>query len=78
MPEMDSDNVVDFINIICKMIMDNEYRAAERAKLAATDLQEVLFKKGPPTFLKAIDHIIANHPLQTNPTLIGELYADSL
>ena len=78
MPEMDSDNVVDFISIICKMIQDDAYRAAERAKLAAIDLQEVLFKRGSKTFLTAIDHIIANHPLQTNPTLIGEIYGDSL
>lgn len=78
MPEMDSQDLVGFINTICTMILDGDYRASERNKLAAIDLDSVLFKKGSKSFLKAIDHIIANHPLQTNPTLIGELYADSL
>jgi hypothetical protein len=67
----------EFVSIICKMIQDKEFLAAKRAQLATVDLHEKLFTVGPKHFLHAIDHIIANHPLTTNPTLIGELYDDS-
>lgn len=78
MPEMTTTDVGEFIEIICKMIKDKEYLAAQRAKLATTDLQEKLFNVSSKSFLKAVEHIIENHPLQTNPTLIGELYGNSL
>ena len=60
----------EFVNIICKMVLDKEFLAAKRAELALIDLNEKLFKVTDKHFLKAIDHIIANHPLTTNPTLI--------
>lgn len=75
MEELNAYFVEDYIQIAAQLITDKEYLAAERAKLASIDLKAKLFQVTDKHFLNAIDHIIANHPLQTNPTLIGELYA---
>lgn len=77
MDELNAEKPEQFIEIISKMVSDRQYMLAERAKLAGTDLKAKLFQVGPKHFLNAVNHIIANHPLQTNPTLIGELYGEA-
>ena len=74
MENLNSQDVVGYIDIICDLIQNKERLATERSKLASLDLKELLFKVEDTHFLTAVDHIIANHPLTTNPTLIGELY----
>lgn len=67
----------EFVSIISTMITDKVYLMNKREELARVDLNEKLFKVTDKHFLNAIDHIIANHPLTTNPTLIGELYGSN-
>lgn len=78
MDELNATNPEGYIEIITKMVTDRDYRLAERAKLAGIDLKAKLFKVEQPHFLHAIEHILANHPLQTNPTLIGEIYGEAV
>lgn len=77
MEEMNAATPTELAALVIKMIQDDEYRAAQRAKLASIDLKAKLFQVGPKHFLNAIDHIIANHPIQVNPTLIGEIYGNT-
>jgi predicted O-linked N-acetylglucosamine transferase (SPINDLY family) len=72
--DLTTTNKDDFVGIVGKLITDKEFLMAKRFELSQVDLNTKLFQVTDKYFLHAVDHIIANHPLTTNPTLVGDTY----
>ena len=76
MSDLTTTSPIDFVELCAKMINDNEYRATCRKHLADIDLKGLLFENIGNDFKKAVDYIIANHPIERGePIIIGETNA---
>jgi hypothetical protein len=53
------------------MINDKDYRGGKRKELAEMNIKELLFCDPGDSFKRAIDYIIANHPIKEKCTLIS-------
>jgi hypothetical protein len=69
--ELSSTNINEFINITVRMINDKDYRGGKRKELAEMNIKELLFCDPGDSFKRAIDYIIANHPIKEKCTLIS-------
>ena len=70
MGDLSSTDINTFINNVVHMIDDKEFRMSKREHVANLNLKEVLFCNPGDNFRKAIDYIIANHPIKDKVTLI--------
>jgi hypothetical protein len=60
--ELITSNDEEYINLIVKLIQDDQYRDNVTAKIRKLNLKEkILNAERPETFKKAIDHLISNH-----------------
>ena len=76
MGELSSTDISTFINNCVDLIDNQERRMGYRDDLDKMDLRGILFKEDPDKhFLKAFEHIFANHPIPKDdePILIGAL-----
>jgi len=69
---MTTTNIPKFMDIVRRLIDDEDYRTAMRKKLAAIDLKAALFEETDDYFLQAFEYIFKHHPIKTDtPILIG-------
>jgi hypothetical protein len=62
MPELIAHSHEEYVEIVAKMINDDDFRKQEIAKVATLDLKGTIAKEEKPEyFLKAIDYLIDNH-----------------
>lgn len=74
MPELTTTDPNKFVSKCVEMIDDKVVRSEYRKELTGMNLKHVLFENIGDDFKKAIDYIIANHPIKRgDPILIGEL-----
>jgi predicted O-linked N-acetylglucosamine transferase (SPINDLY family) len=71
MEDLSHESPREVVNTCARLILEPEYLAEKRKKLAETDLKDVLFDEDNTNFLEAVKHIEANHPF-TETKIIGD------
>jgi hypothetical protein len=78
MPELATTDPNKFVKECVDMINDSDVRQHYREELAELDLKKLLFEDVGDYFKRAVDYLIANHPIdRVDPILVGELNAEA-